>query len=296
MSILSDNEIKSRCIRPKFVASRKTDNDETEYAMFHSVTKKQVEEQIELYNRSIFGVKNIEELAGRYPDEQRQEVINTFGSQFYTVREIKPDEDISDKWKPMIQPFVENSVKTFEDGRKIPSYGLGSYSYDVRLGRNFTLFKKDLLNQPTNHGEVYDVYLTEHYEDKIIDTAATNPTEGLMKEFKDVDYIIIPPGGFALGHTVECVDIPRNVLATCMAKSSIARQGLSAYVTPIEPEFYGYITIEMSNLTPHPIKVWAGIGIMALVFNTAENECEVSYADRGGKYQNQPALPVETVN
>lgn len=296
MGILNDNEIKSRCIRPIFVASRKTEENDTEYAMFHSVTKEEIVQQIETFNRSLFGVGSIDELISRYPEENRAEVRETFSDKFYTVREIAPDEDISDKWKPMISPFVEKSVKTFEDGRKIPSYGLGSYSYDVRLGRNFTLFKKDLANQPKT-GEIYDVYVRpQEYEDKIIDTADSNPTEGLMEDFKDVDYIIIPPGGFALGHTDEFIDVPRNVLATCMAKSSIARMGLSAYVTPLEPEWKGYVTIEMSNLTPHPIKVWAGIGIMALVFHTADNECEVSYADRGGKYQDQGKEPVQTLN
>lgn len=207
--------------------------------------------------------------------------LNKFGG---PVRMCK-QEDL-DLFKPMIAPFIESSIKKL-NSKHSPSYGLGSYSYDVRIDRNFKVFKKPFYKTTK---------IKDDYQLPIIDTCSENPTQGLMEDHFNVDYIDLQPGGFALGNTIEAINMPRDVLAICMAKSSLARIGLQAMVTPLEPGWSGKsITIELHNQTPFPIRIWAGIGIMALVFLKG-NPCEVSYADRGGKYQNQPAKPVETVN
>lgn len=200
-----------------------------------------------------------------------------FEGQHYGITSYSPLTDAEQvRYAPMIQPFIEHSVNTNEKGEKIPSYGLGSYSYDVRIGRNFKMFKPR-----TGFA--------------LIDTASPEPTKDLMDDYNDVDYIDIAPGGFALGVTMEHIRVPRDILVTCMAKSSLARMGLMAHVTPIEPEWFGYITIELSNLSPYPIRVHSGIGIMALTFHTGEYPCDVSYFDRKGKYLDQPDTPVQAI-
>ena len=271
MSILSDNEIKSRCIRPIFVASRKTEQNDTEYAMFHSVTKDEVEKQIFLFNRSLFGVGNIDELLLQYPDDQKPTVIETFADKFYTVREIPEDEDISDKWKPMIYPFVENSVRE-DNEKKIISYGLSSYGYDVRLQNKFKIFTNinSAIIDPLNFDE------TTHVDH-----------EG--------EYCIIPPNSYILGVTVEKFNIPRDVMVVCVGKSTYARCGAIINVTPIEPEFNSYIVIEISNSTNLPLKVYANQGIAQFLFFQGNQPCEVSYLDRNGKYLNQEGIQTAIV-
>ena len=173
---------------------------------------------------------------------------------------------------PMIAPFERESVnKLVIDGveRKIPSYGLSSYGYDIRLGRNFKIFKVmpgvvDMLNPPAD----------------------------LCAEENDVTSIVVPPLGMVLGVSVEKISMPRNVTATCMAKSTLARLGLSAQVTPLEAGWSGFITLEIFNMTQNAVRLYSGIGIMQLTFHESE-QCDVSYADRGGKYMDQPASPVE---
>ncbi|MFN2576561.1 MAG: dCTP deaminase [Pyrinomonadaceae bacterium] len=176
----------------------------------------------------------------------------------------------SDKWirrmaqdYRMIEPFEPGQVKEV-DGRRVVSYGTSSYGYDVRCADEFKLF--------TN------VY-----------SAVVDPKKFDAKSFVDMkaDYVIIPPNSFALARTVEYFRIPRNVMTICLGKSTYARCGIIVNVTPFEPEWEGYVTLEFSNTTPMPAKIYANEGVAQVVFFEADEVCEVSYKDRGGKYQGQ---------
>lgn len=162
----------------------------------------------------------------------------------------------------MIMPFEEKQVR---DG--IISYGLSSYGYDIRVSDEYKIF--------TN-----------------VNSAIVDPKNFDPASF--VDYrgaiCIIPPNSFVLARTVEHFDIPRNVLAICVGKSTYARCGLIVNVTPLEPEWRGILTLEISNTTPLPAKVYSNEGIAQLLFLESDEMCEVSYADRKGKYQNQTVV------
>jgi dCTP deaminase len=177
----------------------------------------------------------------------------------------------SDKWirrmaeqHNMIEPFVPDQVRTAEDGRKIVSYGTSSYGYDIRCADEFKIF--------TN-----------------INSTIVDPKNFDEKSFVDFkgDVCIIPPNSFALARTVEYFRIPRNVLTVCLGKSTYARCGIIVNVTPFEPEWEGYVTLEFSNTTPLPAKIYANEGVAQVLFFESDEVCDVSYADRGGKYQGQ---------
>ncbi len=165
--------------------------------------------------------------------------------------------------KKMIEPFVENQIRTSEK-KKIISYGLSSYGYDLRVADEFKVF--------TN---VYS---------SIID-----PKNFRSDAFVDIkaDTCIIPPNSFALAKSVEYFRIPRSVLTLCIGKSTYARCGIIVNVTPFEPEWEGFVTLEISNTTPLPAKIYAGEGLAQVLFFEAEQTCEISYADRKGKYMYQ---------
>jgi dCTP deaminase len=152
------------------------------------------------------------------------------------------------------------------------SYGVTSYGYDLRLGRKFKVF--------TNaHCAIVD---PKHFDPKsFIDMEA--------------DECLIPPNSFALAETVEHLEIPRDVIAICVGKSTYARIGIIVNVTPLEPEWRGKVTIEISNTTPLPAKVYAGEGIAQVLFLRAEAPCRTSYADKKGKYQDQSGLTLPFV-
>jgi len=167
----------------------------------------------------------------------------------------------------MIEPFVYDQVRQNESGEKIISYGTSSYGYDIRCSNEFKIF--------TN-----------------INSAVVDP-----KNFDDgsfVDFIgdecIIPPNSFALARTVEYFRIPRDVLTICVGKSTYARCGIIVNVTPFEPEWEGYVTLEFSNTTTLPAKIYAGEGVAQVLFLGADEVCETSYRDRGGKYQAQTGV------
>lgn len=162
----------------------------------------------------------------------------------------------------MIEPFVENQVR---DG--VVSYGLSSYGYDIRVADEFKIF--------TN---VYSA---------IVDPKKFD--ERSMIDFKG-DVCVIPPNSFALARTIEYFRIPRSILTICVGKSTYARCGIIVNVTPFEPEWEGYVTLEISNTTPLPAKIYANEGIAQVLFFDGEDVCEVSYADRKGKYQNQQSI------
>ena len=175
----------------------------------------------------------------------------------------------SDRWirkmaaQGMIEPFEPNQVR-YVDNRKIVSYGTSSYGYDIRCANEFKVF--------TN-----------------INSTIVDPKDFDPASVVDVvsDVCIIPPNSFALARTVEYFRIPRNVLTICLGKSTYARCGIIVNVTPFEPEWEGYVTLEFSNTTPLPAKIYANEGCAQVLFFEGDEECETSYRDRGGKYQGQ---------
>jgi dCTP deaminase len=176
----------------------------------------------------------------------------------------------ADKWirkmareKSMIEPFVETQKR-----EGVISYGLSSYGYDVRVGNHFKVF--------TNvHNSVVD---PKQFDPKSFVDISTN------------DHVLIPPNSFALAQTVEYFRVPRSVITVCVGKSTYARCGLIVNVTPFEPEWEGFVTLEISNTTPLPAKVYANEGIAQVLFFESDEVCDVSYADRKGKYQKQVAI------
>ena len=162
----------------------------------------------------------------------------------------------------MIEPFVESQVRN-----GVISYGVSSYGYDIRVADEFKVF--------TNvFGATVD---PKHFDTKsMVDIKA--------------DVCVIPPNSFALARTVEYFRIPRKVLTVCLGKSTYARCGIIINVTPFEPEWEGYVTLEISNTTPLPAKIYANEGIAQVLFFEADEECETSYADKKGKYQNQQTI------
>jgi dCTP deaminase len=162
----------------------------------------------------------------------------------------------------MIEPFEDRQVR-----EGVVSYGLSSYGYDIRVADEFKVF--------TN-----------------INSTVVDPKNFDSRSFVDVktDVCIIPPNSFALAKTVEYFRIPRDVLTICVGKSTYARCGLIVNVTPFEPEWEGFVTLEISNTTPLPARVYANEGISQVLFFQSDEPCEVSYADKKGKYQKQQGL------
>ncbi len=162
----------------------------------------------------------------------------------------------------MIEPFVEKQVSSH-----VISYGVSSYGYDIRIADEYKIFT--------------DVFSA------IVDPKQFDPKS--MVDFKG-DVCIIPPNSFVLARTIEYFRIPRNVLTICVGKSTYARCGLIVNVTPFEPEWEGFVTLEISNTTPLPAKVYSNEGIAQVLFFTADEQCETSYKDRKGKYDKQTGV------
>jgi dCTP deaminase len=179
----------------------------------------------------------------------------------------------ADKWirrmaeqHGMIEPFEPGQVRSV-DGHRIVSYGTSSYGYDIRCSSEFKLF--------TN-----------------LNSTLADPKNFDPSSFVDMngDFCIIPPNSFALARTIEYFRIPRNVLTICLGKSTCARCGIIVNVTPFEPEWEGYVTLEFSNTTPLPAKIYANEGVAQVIFFEPDEVCETSYKDRGGKYQGQQGV------
>ncbi len=180
----------------------------------------------------------------------------------------------NDRWirrmahtEAMIAPFEEKQVRNGGI-----SYGLSSYGYDLRISNMFKIF--------TN-----------------INSTVVDPKQFDMKSFVDFtgEVCIIPPNSFALGQSVEYFKIPRKILTLCVGKSTYARCGIITNVTPFEPEWEGYVTLEISNTTPLPAKIYAYEGIAQVLFLESDEPCETSYADRKGKYQAQVGITLPKV-
>ena len=174
--------------------------------------------------------------------------------------------------KPMIEPFFSQSIKTSKDGKRIPSYGLSSKGYDIRLGNTFRTFAASDV----------PVDICEECEDS--EYITTTVPEG--------DCFVLPPKTFVLGVSMEKFNMPSNVSGDCMGKSTIARAGCIVFVTPLEPAWSGYLTLEIYNTLDRPLFLWPGIGITQIMFDKSDMECITTYADRKGKYDNQPNVPV----
>lgn len=162
----------------------------------------------------------------------------------------------------MIEPFVESQVR-----QGVISYGVSSYGYDIRVADEFKIF--------TN---VFSA---------VVDPKNFDPRS--MIDFRG-DICVIPPNSFVLARTVEYFRIPRSVLTVCVGKSTYARCGIIVNVTPFEPEWEGYVTLEISNTTPLPAKIYANEGISQVLFFEADETCDISYADKKGKYQHQQTI------
>lgn len=177
---------------------------------------------------------------------------------------LKPDHWIRNMVKKhgMIEPFADNQIR---DG--VISFGVSSYGYDIRVADEFKIF--------TN---VFSA---------VVDPKHFDPKS--MVDFRG-EMCVIPPNSFALARTVEYFRIPRSVLTVCLGKSTYARCGIIVNVTPFEPEWEGYVTLEISNTTPLPARIYANEGIAQVLFFEADEECDMSYADKKGKYQKQEAI------
>ena len=177
---------------------------------------------------------------------------------------LKPDHWIRKmaNEKKMIEPFVDSQVRL-----GVISYGVSSYGYDVRVANEFKIF--------TN-----------------VFSAIVDPKNFDAKSMVDFvgDVCVVPPNSFALARTIEYFRIPRNVLTICLGKSTYARCGIIVNVTPFEPEWEGFVTLEISNTTPLPAKIYANEGLAQVLFFEADEECETSYADKKGKYQKQQSI------
>jgi dCTP deaminase len=162
----------------------------------------------------------------------------------------------------MIEPFAEKQVRA-----GVISYGISSYGYDIRIAEEFKIF--------TN------------VNSSVVDPKHMDPAS--MVDFKG-PICVIPPNSFALGRTVEYFRVPRNVLCTCVGKSTYARCGIITNVTPFEPEWEGFVTLEISNTTPLPARIYANEGIAQVLFFESDEPCETSYKDKAGKYQAQQGI------
>lgn len=175
----------------------------------------------------------------------------------------------------MINPFEKTSVKTqvTEKGeQRIISYGLSSYGYDMVLSKN-------------------ELKIFSNANGKLVDARKADPesyyTPPIQTDEDGLEYVVLPPGTTMLGHTRETFKIPRDVLGVCLGKSTYVRVGVSILVTPLEPEWTGQLVLEIINTLTSPNKIYVDQGIGQLVFHHANQTCDTSYADRGGKYQNQ---------
>jgi dCTP deaminase len=177
---------------------------------------------------------------------------------------VKPDSWIRRmaQERGMIEPFVDGQVR-----EGVISYGLSSYGYDIRVSDEFKIF--------TN-----------------VHSAVVDPKQFNPDSFVDHkgEVCVIPPNSFVLAQTIEYFRIPRDVITVCVGKSTYARCGLIVNVTPFEPEWEGFVTLEISNTTPLPARIYANEGIAQVLFFHADEVCEVSYADRNGKYQKQQSI------
>jgi dCTP deaminase len=252
MSILSDSEIRDRCVMP----AQKLDEDK--------------------YNRLLHAPEAKPAVLRDYIDEMQDMIDRSNRIRLESMVDWTAEEKAA--YKPMIFPFVDHQVRAereeldsapFSLDKKVVSYGLSSYGYDLRVGRKWKIFSNALAS--------------------VID-----PKDFDSKSFVDFegDVCIVPPNSFVLAHSHERICMPRDVTGVVLAKSTYARTGLACLATPLEAGWEGYVTLEFANTTPLPIKIYSMEGACQVLFFKGSKPPMVSYADRGGKYQNQAAEPV----
>lgn len=180
--------------------------------------------------------------------------------------------------KPMIAPFYQESIKRLDSGARAVSFGVSSYGYDVRLAEQVKIFN----NHDCNYLDVKNFN-----PDTLVDAKIHHDETG--------SYFWLPPLSYALGHTPEWFNIPRDVMVVCVGKSSYARVSIQVNCTPIEPEFEGNVVIEIANICSLPNKIYVNEGIAQFLFFKGDQPCEVSYRDRTGKYQGQKGIQTAVV-
>lgn len=299
MSIKSDRWINSACTRPLYMVLEKTFEFSTE-----AVENKPVSQDAMRWSHPHETLEYLKANIELYNQRLASSPVTAFGIVSYNL----PSLEQLETWKPMIEPFeptqirartrfgtsaelemyeksgiqiltdhlgknVQNVSWSKDKGltinEKVISYGTSSYGYDVRCAEEFKIF--------TNVNST------------VVDAMNFNEKSFVTISAVEKGYVVIPPNSYALAHTVETFHMPRDVMAICVGKSTYARIGCAINVTPIEPGFIGQIVIEIANQTPLPMKVYANMGIAQFIFFQGE-ECEVSYADRGGKYQGQSGI------
>lgn len=240
MALLSDRQIKERCIKP----SHYLRGDEGAWTLV------------------IPDVTHPKETIERWEKSSHARLIKA-------TPEVLQEHD----WKPMVKPFLAESVRYNENGIKIISAGLSSFGYDIRMRKEglkiFTNINSAIIDPMRMSAEAYKEPIV-HYDE----------------EFK-LHYFILPPKSVALGHTVESFAIPRDILVMCLGKSTYARVAMMPIVTPLEPEWEGELVLEIANLVELPMRIYLETGIAQLLFLQGNEPCEVSYKDRGGKYMGQ---------
>ena len=278
MTILSDNEIRGLCTPPISVI---TQNGVSSFSL---LTKEQVDEHNQkvtpdskFANTSVYKKPSIEwrpiteaELATWKPmiSDYQATLVNKITRKLNEV-EVEKIRLRLLEFKSINNPSIYIREDGFYQEEKIISYGQSSYGYDIRSGLKFKIFSN--LNASIVDPKDLDA---KSYQDVVVE--------------KEGDYIIIPPNSFALAHSMECIHMPRDTSAIVLGKSTYARAGLNCLATPLESEWNGHITLEVSNTTPLPMKFYAGEGCCQLLFFQG-NRCDVSYLDRAGKYLGQKA-------
>ena len=251
MSILSDIEIKQLSTIPNFVVEK----------LIPSLQSPSNDIYISPYQVTEYSYSD-EETIKRNMKQPHQDtgIIN--------YRPLTDEE--KNKYPVMISPFMENQVRKTDDGNKVISYGVSSYGYDIRAGFKYKVF--------TNVNSA------------VVDPKDLDPKSFINVELDKVgDYIIIPPNSFILTHSLEHLNMPRNVTGVVLGKSTYARAGITTLCTPLECGWSGYVTLEFQNTSSLPCKFYAGEGCCQVLFFEGNRICQTSYADRDGKYMNQPA-------
>lgn len=249
MSVKSDNWIRAQCQTPTHILKHALGGIEYASEPFTRL-------QLEVLNSN----KLMSELTIPY---------DSIGNTYSRLTRITEEE--LKNWKPIITPFASENVRE-ENGRRILSYGVSSYGYDVRLSRHFKIFS--------------------NINNAIIDPL--NFSNDCCVDFEG-DVCIVPPNSYVLGYTLEYFNIPKDVLVIAVGKSTYARVGAIVNVTPIEPGFKGQVVIEISNATNLPLKIYANQGIAQFLFFQSDEPCSTSYADKNGKYQGQTGLTTAKV-
>jgi dCTP deaminase len=253
MSILADHQIRRLCTLPNFVITT-------------NVPVKTIENMAHFYPRPVesFSYMSEEEIQKEIRNTKRQTLDTNIKNISGLVDYRTLSQEEIDNFKPMLTPYEPGQVKVNDKGEKILSYGTSSFGYDLRIAPKFKIF--------TN-----------------INHTVIDPKNFDEKSFVDFegDMCIVPPNSFVLAHSMECFDMPVDVCGVVVGKSTYARTGINCLCTPVEPGWKGYLTLEFSNTTPLPAKLYANEGGCQVMFFRGETP-DVTYANRSGKYQEQP--------